>query len=139
ALNESAIFEAEGDRKWYEEVARKGDTGQVARFKEDLFDHHKSLLGLLSHRLPKVLSTRYVCDTLLTARDPGSSCTYVLIRWDFLAGKFQIPAKGLEESGLDASTVEAAKYVVSERFANDLNKLCRARFVGRIKTSHVGA
>jgi 8-oxo-dGTP pyrophosphatase MutT (NUDIX family) len=139
ALTEGAVFEADGDRKWYADVARKGDVGQVARFKEDLFDHHKSILGLLSHKLPKALSTRYVCDTLLTARDPSSGGTYLLVRWDFLASKFQVPAKGLEETGFDATSENAARYVVRERFCEELNKFITVRLLGRLKTSHVGA
>lgn len=93
----------------------------------------------MSYRLPKVLSNRNVCDILIVGVNPQTGKMFVLIRWDFLASKFQIPAKGLEDFDADLNSTEAAKFVVSERLLKDLIEKFEYRYVGKIKTSHVGA
>lgn len=143
SLTEASIFEAEGDKNWYDKVEEEWDVEQVARFREGLFDQHKNLLGLLSHKLPKALSNRNICDIIVTGHNPKNGKSYLLVRWDFLANKFQIPAKGLEDidpdSSIDISSEEAAKYVVRERFDSRLSEMFNFKYLEKIKTSHVGA
>lgn len=139
SLTESVIFEADGDRKWQDIIGEQGDIEEVEKFRAGLFDEHKNLLGLLSHKLPKVLSTRHVCDILLTAVNPINLKMYLLIRWDLLASKFQIPAKGLEDLNTSASSIEAPKYVVKERLNENLIEMFEYKFFHKLNTSHIGA
>lgn len=139
ALTEGAIFETAGSSNWYEQIEKKGDVEAVERYRAGLFDQHKNLLGLLSYRLPKALSTRNVCDLLITGYNESKNKKYVLVRWDFLALKFQIPAKGLENIDFELNSSDAAKYVVKERFCDELIPKFEYKYIGRLKTSHVGA
>ena len=139
ALTESAIFEAHGSKAWYQEVERKGDLEEVEKYRAGLFEQHKNILGLLAHRLPKALSTRSVCDILILGATPNNGKRYLLLRWDFLANKFQIPSKGLEEFGSHINSPEAAEFVVGERIDASLRKSFTYKYIGRTKTSHVGA
>lgn len=139
ALTEGSIFEAEGDGRWQEEIEKRGDSVEVEKFRVNLFDQHKSFLGILSHRLPKVLSSRNVCDIIITGYNPTNSKKYLLIRWDFLANKFQIPAKGMEGLDIDLTSQEAAKFVVKERLDESLVDKFIYQYICKIKPSHVGA
>lgn len=138
ALTESVIFEAQGDLKWLRE-AQRTNLQEVERFRSKIFASHKAILGLLSYRLARSLSSRNVCDVLVGAVDGEKSKRLILIRWDFFARKFQIPAKGLENVELDLGSIEVAKYVVEQRLSPALIKKFDFEVVGPIRTSHVSA
>ena len=139
ALTESVIFEANSEKDWKSEFDKKGDTEEVERYRSGLFDHHQSLIGSLSHRISKAISTRYVCDIIITAVDVETQKKYLLIRWDFLANKFQIPSKGLEDLNLDIQSTASAEYVVKERLDEKLVNKFEYKYYDNFKTSHVGA
>lgn len=139
SLTESTVFEAEGNNNWQKDAQINWDIEQIEKFREGLFDKHKNLLGLLSYRLPKALSKRNVGDILLTAKNPKIQKKYLLIRWDLLASKFQIPAKGLEECNSENSSLDTAKFIVGERLNVKLINKFNYRYFNSIETSHVGA
>ena len=71
------------------------DGEKVLQYQKTLFERHESLAALLSYKLSKVVSRRNVCDVLLFGRIGEKF--YILLRWDYVANKYQIPAKGLED------------------------------------------
>lgn len=137
------IFEARGvapaDDRWYRLATQKGEREQVDRYRGGVFQQHENLLGFLSHRLQKALSTRTVADVLVFARDTPSGHVYVLLRWDLLAEKFQIPARGLESLEGDPASIDAARYVVEDRLDPRLVDSFAYDFVGAFETAHVSA
>ncbi len=137
------IFEARGvdaaDDRWYRLATQKGEREQVERYRSGVFQQHENLLGFLSHRLQKALSTRTVADVLLFARDNASGRLHVLLRWDLLAEKFQVPARGLESLEGDPASIDAARYVVDDRLDPRLVDHFEYDFVGAFETTHVSA
>ena len=139
ALTEKVIFDAQGDRKWEETIEQKGDIESVEKFRAGLFDEHTNLLGMFSHKLSKALATRYVCDLLITAHEKETNKTFLLIRWDLFAKKFQIPSRGLENINADLASPETAQYVMKERFEQKLLDYVSMEYINKFKTSHVSA
>lgn len=140
STTENQIFEAQGDSSWYTEAVRTGHREEIDRFRSKLFEEHESILGLLSHRLTKALSCRFVGDILLsgTNLDNGHHC--LLIRWDLLAKKFQIPAKGLEMfEDINSKSIVLAQYIVAERIGENVVELFDYKYLGSLNTNHVSA
>jgi len=139
ALTDGVVFEAMGENKSLEEIRKSENPVAVAKFKEGFFDHHENLLGLLSRKLPKALSTRYVADLLIFGKQKNSKELLLLIRWDYLAGKYQIPSKGLEGIGTDIKSTETAKIVVKARFEENLVNKFKYEYLSKFETQHIGA
>ena len=106
-----------------------------------IFERHDVLLQALSTRLAKAVSNRSVADVILTARDKTSERLYLLLRWDLLAQKFQIPARGLEELDVDAPSdaFSAARHVIESRVSHSLASVLDYVELGRFETSHLSA
>jgi 8-oxo-dGTP diphosphatase len=140
ALTEGQVFESQGQSDWYAAAIRKGEKKEIERFRSHLFEQHQAFLGLLSHRLSKALSSRKVCDILLSSVDEVSGQLFILLRWDFLAGKFQIPSRGLESiEEINVLSEVSAQYVVSERFGQNMVENFAYSFLGEFATAHVSA
>lgn len=138
ALTDGVIFEAIGNST--SNNLRKNDNpATVAKFKEGLFDHHSNLLGVLSHKLPKALSHRKVADVLIFGKSELTTETLLLIRWDFLANKYQIPSKGLEDIESDIKDIATAKSVVIKRFSESLVSQFEYNHFLKFETQHIGA
>ena len=107
------------------------------QYQKTLFERHESLAALLSYKLSKVVSRRNVCDVLLFGRIGEKF--YILLRWDYVANKYQIPAKGLEDQRLSLYSEEYGKYVVSDRISPDLIPAFEYFFCGHFTTSHLSS
>jgi 8-oxo-dGTP diphosphatase len=141
SLTESQIFENQGNNAWYNEALKVGGKKDVERFQSKFFEEHQSILGLLSYRLPKAISSRSVCDIIITAKQRESNKTLVLLRWDFVANKFQIVAKGLEalDGELTANSIHAAHYAVEKRMGIRSIDWFNYKPLGNFNTMHIGA
>ncbi|WP_420128722.1 NUDIX domain-containing protein [Longimicrobium sp.] len=139
ALTESSVFAAEGKGEWYADAVHRGARDEVDKLRRQLFDRHASLLGLLSYRVMVPSSERRIAALLVGATDE-TGCRYLLVRWDFKARKFQLPARGLEEvDDPDVTSPDSARYVVAERLDRSLVQAVGCRYLGRLETRHVGA
>jgi 8-oxo-dGTP diphosphatase len=140
ALTDGVIFEAiEGSNSPTKKVRPNDNPVTMAKFKEGLFDHHSNLLGVLSHKLPKALSTRKVADLLIFGKSSLTDESLILVRWDFLANKYQIPSKGLEGIVSDIKNIETAKKVVDKRFNINFTELFDYEYFSKFETQHIGA
>jgi len=139
ALTDGVIFEAMSNNNTFETIRKNENPIAVQRFKEGLFDHHENLLGLLSHKLPKALSTRFVADLLIFGKTEYSDEKLILVRWDFLANKYQIPSKGLENIESDIKNIETAKFVVGTRLSKEIINKFNYKYVTKFETQHIGA
>lgn len=138
SLTDGAIFEAI-EKDTSNKSKNNNDPVALAKFKEGLFDHHSSLLGLLSHKLPKALSYRRVADLLIFGKSNLTNEKLLLVRWDFLANKYQIPSKGLEEVETDIKDIKTAKNVLKKRFNDLLVDNFNYAFLKKFETQHIGA
>lgn len=138
ALTDGVIFEAIESSSNNVNTSRRDNPVAVAKFREGLFDHHSNLLGILSYKLPKALSTRKVASLLIFGRTQRTDEVLFLVRWDFLANKYQIPSKGLEGVETDIKDIETAKYVVSERFKLEMIDLFEYQYFMKTETQHIG-
>jgi len=139
SLTEGQIFEPQGGDDWYREAVQAGARMEVERYRSAVFQEHESLLGLLSFRLSKALSRRRVCDVLLIGTGEESGEGYLLLRWDFFARKFQVPAKGLESLDDRRAAGQEPRFVVSERFDAKLVDAFAYQYCGELDTAHVSA
>jgi len=139
SLTDAVIFNAVAPDQSALSLARSDDAAAVARFKEGLFERHSHLLGLLSTKLPKALSSRRVASLLIFGRSRLRSEQLLLVRWDFWAQKYQIPSKGLEEIETDIKDVDTAKAVVAERFEQKLVKEFDYTFFLKTEFQRLGA
>ncbi len=103
-----------------------------------IFESHHAIVDLFSKRLGIPISQRSVCDTLLLIEDELVGKTFLLMRWDFRANKFQIPAKGLELLEGDKREMPA-KFVVSQRFGHECVSMFRYQHLGNFSTVHQSA
>ena len=108
------------------EVARE----QLKEFKNRAFCSNDALVSFLSLDTKMKNETRRVCDLLLfgsrteevrrSEDDAPSELRtkhYILMRWDFLANKYQFISKGLEQS-TDTSTQDNVDFVLDRRLPN---------------------
>jgi hypothetical protein len=139
ALTDGVIFEAIDTPKHDTKIRRSDDALAVAKYREGLFDHHSNLLGILSSKLPKALSSRKVASLLIFGSTRLRDERLLLVRWDFLAKKYQIPSRGLEDIETDVKDVETAKSVVGQRFDQRLVEEFHYEFFTKIEIQRVGA
>lgn len=132
-----SVFEPEGFSDWQTNMLLINDGEKVLQYQKTLFERHESLAALLSYKLSKVVSRRNVCDVLLFGRIGEKF--YILLRWDYVANKYQIPAKGLEDQLLSLFGEEYGKYVVSNRISPDLISAFEYFFCGHFTTSHLSS
>lgn len=132
-----SVFEPEGFSDWQTNMLLINDGEKVLQYQKTLFERHESLAALLSYKLSKVVSRRNVCDVLLFGRIGEKF--YILLRWDYVANKYQIPAKGLEDQRLSLYSEEYGKYVVSDRISPDLTSAFEYFFCGHFTTSHLSS
>ena len=132
-----SIFEPEGFSDWQTNMLLINDGEKVLQYQKTLFERHESLAALLSYKLSKVVSCRIVCDILLYGKIGEKF--YILLRWDYVANKYQIPAKGLEGFWQDRLNEDYGKYVVSNRISPDLTSAFAYFFCGSFTTSHLSS
>ncbi|MDB4921219.1 NUDIX domain-containing protein [Mucilaginibacter sp.] len=139
SLTEGVIFEAMGSKNSFKQIEQGANMVTLRKFKEGLFDQHENLLGILSGKLPKALSMRNVCDLLIFGKKDEQKDKYILVRWDFLANKFQIPSSGLEDVNSDIKSINTAKIVVGKRLVAELTDKFNYRYLSKFETQHIGA
>ena len=132
-----SIFEPDGFSDWQTKMLLINDGEKVLQYQKTLFERHESLAALLSYKLSKVVSRRDVCDILLFGKIGDTF--YILLRWDYVANKYQIPAKGLEGLWQDRLNEDYGKYVVSNRISPDLASAFAYFFCGSFTTSHLSS
>ena len=132
-----SVFEPEGFSDWQTNMLLINDGEKVLQYQKTLFERHESLAALLSYKLSKVVSWRDVCDILLFGKIGDTF--YILLRWDYVANKYQIPAKGLEGLWQDRLNEDYGKYVVSNRISPDLTSAFAYFFCGSFNTSHLSS
>lgn len=132
-----SIYEPEGFSDWQTNMLLINDGEKVLQYQKTLFERHESLAALLSYKLSKVVSRRDVCDILLFGKIGDTF--YILLRWDYVANKYQIPAKGLEGLWQDRLNEDYGKYVVSNRISPDLTSAFAYFFCGSFTTSHLSS
>lgn len=134
-----SIFEPEGFSDWQTNMLLINDGEKVLQYQKTLFERHESLAALLSYKLSKVVSRREVCDILLFGKIGDTF--YILLRWDYLAEKYQLPAKGLggvfqKDNFVD---MEYPKAVVRSRLSPDLEPLFEYFPFGTFLTTHLSS
>ncbi|MFM7851100.1 MAG: hypothetical protein ACKO96_04100, partial [Flammeovirgaceae bacterium] len=139
ALTDGVIFEALDGTKNLNTKKRSDDQVAVVNYREGLFDQHSNLLGVLSHKLPKALSSRRVASLLIFGKSKLTEEKLFLVRWDFLANKYQIPSKGLEEIETDIKEIDTAKNIVSQRFNENMVDDFTYQFFTKLEIQRVGA
>ena len=132
-----SVFEPEGFSDWQTNMLLINDGEKVLQYQRTLFERHESLAALLSYKLSKVVSRRDVCDIFLFGKIGDTF--YILLRWDYVANKYQIPAKGLEGLWQDRLNEDYGKYVVSNRISPDLTSAFAYFFCGSFTTSHLSS
>lgn len=126
--------------EWMHEARAVGNFEQLEELRTNALDDHEALLGTLSYRLAKSQSHRNIADLLLVGANEGLLAEhFLLLRWDFLARKFQIPARGLEEIGSSPNEKSSALFVAEKRFGIDASRELEIDFLGELETAHVGA
>jgi len=139
ALTDGVIFEAVETREHRPQIRRNDDALAVAKYREGLFDHHSNLLGILSAKLPKALSSRKVASLLVFGTSPLRDEKLMLVRWDFLAQKYQIPSRGLEDVETDVKDIETARTVVAQRFEARLVDEFDYEYFTKLEIQRLGA
>lgn len=128
------------------EVARE----QLKEFKNRAFCSNDALVSFLSLDTKMKNETRRVCDLLLFGTrteavrkaEDGTpteyrSKHYILMRWDFLANKYQFISKGLEQS-TDTSIQDNVEFVLDRRLPN-AKKYLDSELISRYVAGHFSA
>ena len=140
-MTDGSIFEDEGSGEWKNSPMLLNHTAQIESYREGIFEHHEALSALMSYKLERVFSRRRVCDLLVFFTIFGEH--YLLMRWDFWAKKYQIPARGLEGMPSEYPDADAAlasaRYVASERFSKTLSDALIYHNLGSFQTVHLSS
>ena len=130
-----AIFR--NDRNVFRTKRKLSETArdQLKEFKNKAFCSNDALVSFLSLDTKMKNETRRVCDLLLFGSHDEKY--YVLMRWDFLANKYQFISKGLEQS-TDTSMRDNVDYVLDRRFPN-MKKYLDFELIARYVAGHFSA
>lgn len=138
-LTNRSVFEADGSSDWQTNILLLNNGDKLLQYQKTLFERHESLSALMSFKLSKVVSHRNVCDILIFRRVQNK--LYILLRWDYFAEKYQIPAKGLENSPFAENSYDErnAQFVIAERFSKDIVSAFTYQHFGDFSTTHLGS
>lgn len=104
--------------------------------RERMLFSHKSLMSVLSCKAPLKNGRRNVADVLIFGEYDGR--TYLLLRWDFYAKKYQLISGGINRQDL-ISKEEKAAAIISRRFSDMLIRFFDYHEMTQIKTHHFSA
>ena len=109
---------------------------QLTNVRANAFCSHSHLVAHLSCDTTLTNETRDVCD--LVAFGSYNGKTYILLRWDFFANKYQLVAKGLEQAQLNKER-DMIDYVLNSRFPTYIKEYMYAIMVTKYDSDHFSA